>query len=295
MSLDFGGAAIDIPPAWQAAATAAPPGTLMIVGGPDTGKSTFARYLYAQLAARDGAVGFLDGDPGQSTLGPPATITLALSAQPSAAFPPHGAAWRWFLGAVTPRGHMLEMLAGAARLAAAAQSAGAAGVVYDTCGLVDPAQGGANLKRNEVDLLQPEAVFALQHGRELESLLIPWRVSRRVRVVDLRPSRAARRREVNARQAYRADQFARYFATARPLALDWRQFGVFPGPRFAPGRLVALEDVDGFTRGLGIVLKGEGSRVSLLTPLADLGAVAALRLGDLRVDRVTGRDEPYMI
>jgi hypothetical protein len=40
-------------------------GTLMVIGAPDTGKSTFAQYLYRRLCAESRCVAYLDGDPGQ--------------------------------------------------------------------------------------------------------------------------------------------------------------------------------------------------------------------------------------
>jgi len=274
---------------------AAPKGLVVIIGGPDTGKSTFAHYLFQRLGGQSRAIGFLDGDPGQSVLGPPATMTAVLGTGSQGGFPPGGPAWRWFVGAVTPRGHMLELITGAARLIAEMRAAGAQTMVYDTCGLIDPAQGGGNLKRSEIDLLQPAAVLVLQRNGEMEHLLVPWRVSRRVQVIDVQPSRAARRREVTERQEHRALQFRRYFAAAQALTFDWRRLGVFPSPRFAPQRLVAMEDARGFVQGLGIVVEGPAAagQVTVRTPLRGIEGIAALRVGDVLVDPETGRDEAY--
>jgi polynucleotide 5'-hydroxyl-kinase GRC3/NOL9 len=119
----------------------------MVIGAPDTGKTTFARYLFTELCRVKGQSAFLDGDPGQSTLGPPATITLGLSEPGTTGFPPNGKIWRWFIGSTTPAGHMLPLLVGAARLVKAAHSAGIQTIVYDSSGLIDPAAGGAALKR----------------------------------------------------------------------------------------------------------------------------------------------------
>ncbi|MFA5295957.1 MAG: Clp1/GlmU family protein [Methanoregulaceae archaeon] len=46
---------------------------------PDQGKTTFCRFLVQELSA-DTLTGFLDSDTGQSTIGPPATVGLALYA-----------------------------------------------------------------------------------------------------------------------------------------------------------------------------------------------------------------------
>jgi polynucleotide 5'-hydroxyl-kinase GRC3/NOL9 len=283
----------DIPRPWAQLNLTRLYGTVLVIGAPDVGKSTFAHYLYRRLCAEARSVAYLDGDPGQSTLGPPTTMTLALSISGSDSFPPPGQRWRSFVGAVSPRGHMLPLLTSASRLVQAAQETGAEVVIYDTTGLIDPVHGGTALKLAKIDLLRPTVLYALQLGQELESLLIPLRRSSRVRVVDVQPSPARRARDRSSRQVHRAGQFARYFAAARPLRVDWRQLAVLPSPRFSQNRLVALEDVNGFTLGLSIVQRHNPKvgQVTLLTPRDSLAEVDALRLGDLVLDSQTFRDQ----
>ena len=275
---------IEVPPAWEQITTSALSGVILVVGAPDTGKSTFARYLYRRLCAHHERVGFVDGDMGQATLGPPTTMTLALNAPGKDAFPPTGPRYRAFVGNVMPKGHMLPTLVGAHRLVQKAREERASAVVFDTTGLIDPAQGGGELKRAKVGLLQPTAVAGLQRRDELEYLLLPLRLSRRTRVIDLPASRAARRRPPPTRQEHRAAQFRRYFTGARPLEVAWPRLAVFPRPAFTPHRLVALEDKEGLALALGIVTAGDSNTVVLHTPLASLDGVNAVRLGDLTLD-----------
>jgi len=283
---------VEVPPAWEHITLAALSGLLLVVGAPDTGKSTFARYLYRRLCACHERVAFVDGDVGQATLGPPTTMTLALGQPGDASFPPKGPRFRTFVGDVSPRGHMLPTLVGAHRLVEKARQAGAAAIVFDTTGLVDPGQGGGELKRAKVELLQPTAVVGIQRESELEHLLVPLRRSRRTRVIDLRAARAARAREVPIRQEHRAARFRRYFERAQSLEVVWQRLAVFPAPAFAPHRLVALEDSAGFALALGIVVASDPARgaVTLYTPLSSLAGVDALRLGDLALDPHTFRD-----
>jgi polynucleotide 5'-hydroxyl-kinase GRC3/NOL9 len=284
---------IDIPRQWEQLTLTQLHGTLLVIGAPDMGKSTFAQYLFQRLCAESDCVAYLDGDPGQSRLGPPTTMTMAVSVNGDQSFPPQGQRWRSFVGAVSPRGHMLPMLVSGSRLTQAAQGVGAETIVYDTTGLVDPAQGGTALKLAKIDLLRPTVVFAIQRGQELEALLLPLRRSRRVRVVDLQPSPARQMRDRPTRQDYRASKFAKYFASARSLVVDWRRLAVLPSPRFILNRLVALEDANGFTLGLGMVKQVDGKirQVTLETPLSSLDKVDALRLGDLVLEPQTFRDQ----
>jgi len=285
-------AALNIPPGWERVNFSRLGGILMVLGAPDVGKSTFARYLYRRLCAASSPVAYLDGDPGQSSLGPPATMTLGLSADGGDYFPPQGRVWRSFVGALSPRGHMLAMLTGAFRLVIAAREARAQAVIYDTSGFVAPAGGGTHLKLAKIDLLRPAALFAIQRQQELENLLAPLRRTRRVQVIDLSPSPAAKRRDASIRRAHRAEKFALYFRHSHLLMVNWLQFAVFPAPSFAVNRLVALEDADGFTIGLGIVeeIEAQAKQVLLHTPLSSMKGVEAIRLGDLAVDPQTFED-----
>jgi polynucleotide 5'-hydroxyl-kinase GRC3/NOL9 len=261
---------------------------ILVVGAPDTGKSTFARYLYRRLCEHHERVGFIDGDMGQSTLGPPTTMTLAFDQlafdQLDGTSPLTRPRYRTFVGDVTPKGHMLPTLVGAHRLVQKARGEGASAIVFDTTGLIDPAQGGGELKRAKVDLLQPAAVVGIQRRDELEYLLLPLRLSRRTRVIDLPASQAARRRGPAIRQQHRAAQFRRYLADARPLEVAWQRLAIFPRPVLTPHRLVALEDKERFALALGIVTASDSNTAVLHTPLTSLDGVNAIRLGDLAID-----------
>ena len=286
------GARVEIPPAWERITLSALSGTLLIVGGPDVGKSTFARYLYCRLCAHHERVAFVDGDIGQATLGPPTTMTLALGEPGGECFPPAGPRLRTFVGDVSPRGHMLPMLVGAHRLVQRARDEGATAIVFDTTGLVDRSHGGGALKYAKVELLRPTVVVGIQRRSELEHLLVPLRRSRRTRVIDLPASRAAQRREVPVRQEYRAARFRLYFEQAHTLEVTWQRLAVFPAPAFTPHRLVALEDGAGFALGLGIVKARDPavSAVTLYTPLSSLAGVDGIRVGDLALDPCTFRE-----
>jgi len=283
-----------IEPDWKQIDLSQLKGTLLVVGAPDAGKSTFSRYIFESVQAKSGHAAYLDGDPGQGSLGPPTTMTLALGVPNREEPPPSGQVFRVFVGAVSPTGHMLQVLVGAARLVQAAYEAGAQVVVYDTTGLIDPAQGGARLKQSKVDLLRPSMIFAIQHTKELEYLLRPLRRSSRTHVVEMRPSPAAQWRDPLARRAYRAEKFARYFADARSLTVHCGQMAVFPAPNFTLNRLVALEDRGGFVIGLGIVTQFErkSGQMTLWTPLETLDRIDAVHVGDLEVDPQTFEDRP---
>jgi len=280
-------------PEWQDCLRGDLRGVLMIIGSPDTGKSTFARFLFEKLCQKGQRVAYLDGDPGQGTLGPPTTMTLVMNKPGDASFPPRGETRRWFIGSVSPRGHMLPMLTGAARLVEAARQAGAEVIVYDTCGLINPSDGGHALKLAKIDLLQPSIVFAIHKTDELETLIQPLRRRRRTQVVTLRPSLQVRQRDPLTRRQSRASRFAEYFTQAHLLEIVWSNLAIIPRPSFSYHQLLAMEDSAGFTLGLGILREVDlqRKRLNLFTPIASLENIDALRLGDLTLDPRTFQEE----
>jgi polynucleotide 5'-hydroxyl-kinase GRC3/NOL9 len=282
----------DLPDEWQNLDLASLSGTIMVIGAPDAGKSTFSQYLFQCLAGLGKSVAFLDGDPGQSRLGPPTTMTIVCNIPGDWNFPPTGQRWRRFVGSTTPAAHMLPILVGAARLIKAVKLVGVQAVVYDTSGLIDPQLGGLALKLAKIDLLQPSVIFAIQHDHELLPLINPLRLSDRVRIIELRASSAVQTRSQAVRQAHRKAMFVRYFRDATLLQLNWMNIAVFPAPRFSLDRLVALEDSEGFVAELGLVkdIERQARQVTLLTPLTSFRSVVGINLGDIYLDPDTFQD-----
>jgi len=283
---------IEIPPEWEKLPFDKMSGMVMVVGAPDVGKTTLAKYLFWRLNQDFEHVAFLDGDPGQSTLGPPTTFTLSVSDKIGGRFPPANRLRRIFIGSVSPRGHMLRVIVGAARLTQVAVENDVRAIIYDTSGFIDSLRGGHALKQAKIDLLHPAYLVAIQKEDELERFVSPLRMSQRVRVIVMKPSLAVRKRNLSARQIYRSEHFRQYFANARRLEMNWDRFPVIPYPRFMLNRLLAFEDMDGFVLSLGIIEKIErvSRTISIVTSLPSLAKVNTIHLGDVLIDRETFQD-----
>jgi polynucleotide 5'-hydroxyl-kinase GRC3/NOL9 len=268
-------------------------GTVIIVGASDTGKSTLARYLYRELCRHGLRAAYLDADVGQSSLGLPTTLSLALAAAPGDdRFPPCGPQASYFVGSTTPRGHLLPTVVGTYCLRQKALALDAGAVVVDTTGLVDRTQGGKVLKQWQVELLAPRTVVALQRGRELEPILWPLRRDRRVRSIELPVSPHVRVRSREARIARRRERLAAYFQGGRPRAIHLNHRAVYDLEYLAVGTLLAFQDGQGFAVGLGVVdeIDRPGGTIVVHTPLASLEDVASLRLGTARWDLARRRE-----
>ena len=283
---------IHVPPEWKRVDVSALTGTIMVIGASDTGKSTFARYLFRRLAKHYPRIGFLDCDVGQSSLGLPTTLTLLLTTSTTGDKPPRNERLAYFVGAVSPRGHILPAVIGAYKLQRRAQQWGVGALVVDTTGLVDAAAGGGALKQWKIELLEPATVFAFARGIELEHILWPRRRDPRVRVIELPVPRAVTERSREKRIRYRAERWKEYFSRAATVRLNLRRLAVFGLEAMTPGRLLALQDADGFALGLGVVRHYDPhtQAVAICTPLPSLEGVVSLRLGTLGLDPVTGRE-----
>jgi polynucleotide 5'-hydroxyl-kinase GRC3/NOL9 len=288
-------AKVVVPAEWggvEAAAEAG--GSLLVVGASDTGKSTFARWLYRRLCVRFGCVAYLDADIGQSSLGLPTTMTVALRGRrDERRFPPQGPRAGYFVGSITPRGHFLPMVVGLYRLREWAAAHGAGAVVVDTTGLIDPRHGGAALKQWKIELLRPALVVGLG-GAELSPILEPLSRADWTRVVALEPSEHVQVRGREARIARRRARWVTYFRGAGLVTFSLAQMPVFEPGRLCLSRLVGLQDEAGLLRGLGVVegVDWRGGNLAVRTPLETPEDVCSLRVGAVRLDPATGVESP---
>lgn len=268
-------------------------GTVMLIGDSDTGKSALAQFLLQCLARQGIPAAYLDTDLGQSTLGLPTTLNVALAGAGGAgAFPPKGARAAFFVGSTTPRGHMLPTVIGAHRLQQKALALGAQSIVVDTTGLVDSSQGGTALKQWKIELLAPQIVIGLQRHQELEPILWPLRRDKRLRCIELQVSSHAIERTRQERVDYRRERLAQYFQSAMPCLVSLRTMAVYDLGLMAVGALLALQDAEGFALGLGVVERAEraAGNVVIYTPMSDLAGVESLRFGAARWDLTHQRE-----
>jgi len=292
--------------------------SVMVLGSGDVGKSTFARWLGERLVAAGRSVALIDSDLGQKIIGPPATVTHGRAA-PAGDGRALQLADIQFVGRTHPIGVAASVLAGLARLRAAAV---ADVVVIDTCGLVSGA--GLELKQAKLDLIAPELVCALEKAGELAPLL---QGNRHRRIVRLRPAGRVRPKSSAERRAARAAAFAAHFCTGRAITLEvdrlaFQRSPLFvgtpvavdgavyaerigsavvavappgapapPGTRrlrhdFARSLLCGLAGDDGRGLALGLIEEIDFARRTLtVTTAAEADAIRTVRLGDLYVDR----------
>jgi len=273
-------------------------GTILVLGGQGSGKTSLARWLLGQLGRGLDRVALVDCDPGQSTIGVPGCLGLAITG------PWEAPAALWFVGSTSPPGHLLPSVVGAARLAARARAAGAQAVILDTSGLV---AGGAarTLHYHLAHAAEVDQVVAIggegrngSGGGAAVDALVGLLQGERRQIERVARSAAARDRGPGARRAHREARFAAHFQGARirwvsprrVFASDWGGWGGEAAGRLAPGTAVGLLDGEGFCLGLGIVEEVHADRVAVYTAVADV-PVVRIQAGGFRLDR-EGRELP---
>jgi polynucleotide 5'-hydroxyl-kinase GRC3/NOL9 len=222
-------------PEWQTVVgeLAGQPGPVMVLGAVDTGKSTFCALLVRQWQEAGLLAGYLDLDPGQSNVGPPATFSGCLVRHPIERLnelSPNGLA---FLGDTTPARHVAQALVAARRVLDELLALQLDRVVIDTCGYIT-GWHARQYKLMLADLLRPRLIVGLQREQELMPLLDALRRRADWRVEVLPVPEVITRKPPIFRAQYRRVAFARYFESGRSHTLPLSQIS-FIGRRLGAG------------------------------------------------------------
>lgn len=259
-------------------------GVVMLVGAPDTGKSTFARHLLTAAVAAGKTAAYVDADIDQTTVGPPACVGVKVIRE-HGDLERIGAADRLqFVGAIAPEGVVLQQVVATAAVVDAVRDEVDL-VVVDTTGAIGGV-GGQTLKYHKMELCRPDVVVGLQRGGELEPLVGMLRrfFTADVEVAPVDPD--VRPANPESRRTHRAKSFAEAFA--EPLQ-RWRVRSTVFAPTLPEGldlerldgMLVGLQDGTGWCLGLG-VLEYDDETLKVVTNQGD--GMRGLRLGSLRLD-----------
>jgi polynucleotide 5'-kinase involved in rRNA processing len=264
-------------------ALAALPGRVFVVGGVDSGKTTFARRLARAGVEAGHVAAIVDADLAQSTIGPPGTVGLKVMREAADVDADSFEALS-FVGAMSPRNHFLPLVTGTAKLVMRAIEVGARLIVVDTSGLIDGV-AGQTLKLTKAELCRPHHVVSLARGGELEPIngVLGRFLSVDVQALDVHPEIGIR--SVDDRAAYREARLAAFLGGQ---VYRWRVKPTVFMPSLPPifaleeldGLLVGVDNGQGDCLGLGILEYREDA-LRLLTPVSE--GVRALRLGSVRV------------
>ena len=164
-----------IPPSWIKAHEdlsdlQAKPATAMVLGTTDSGKTSFCTYLINKLIGQKKKIAVLDGDLGQSDVGPPCTVSYAFVTKPITDLFNLQAKNAIFIGATSPDGAVDKVIESLNQLKKEILSSDTDFVVVNSDGWID-GEEAVKYKIQLVEKMNPDAIFCIQQKDELAPLL----------------------------------------------------------------------------------------------------------------------------
>lgn len=254
---------------------------IMVVGGPDTGKTTFIEELSGLLSER-AAVAVLDLDMGQSHIGPPTTIAWGRVEGGFKGWNNIRAEDIYFTGTLSPPGNLLPALVGAKKVLDLAVSR-CEKLVIDTTGLIAGPLGRV-FKHYKIELLNPDVIIGLERASELDHILGPLKSGKRT-IIRLKTRKAVSYKTPAARAGYRQEAFRRYFLDSRQVEIRLDRVGVrhtrADEGGTTVGRIISLRDGDK-DLALGFVVRRsmQGNSLVIRAPLESKVRFTTVLIGE---------------
>ena len=142
----------------------------MILGRADAGKSSFCTFLINRLLEEKKRVAILDGDLGQSDIGPPSTIAYAPVTKPITDLFNLRAKNAFFIGETSPSNVTGRMVQGLSLLKKEALAGDPEFLIINTDGWIE-GECAVGYKLKLVEELGPQVIYFVQQKDELGPML----------------------------------------------------------------------------------------------------------------------------
>lgn len=214
-----------IPTSWKEAASKIV-GTgecmkIAVLGSVDSGKTSFCTYL-ANVALNAGRnVALIDGDLGQSDVGPPGTLGLSFVRKPLVDpfnLQPNSIV---FVGVTSPSSVIEPTINGLVELVGRALAAGSDFIVVNTDGWVEGFDA-VNYKLRLIKSLQPNFVVVLQDKDELKPM-VDLLTGLEISIINVETPKNVKKRDRETRKLIRESSYRRFLrdAKVRSYPLSW--------------------------------------------------------------------------
>lgn len=197
----------------------AKPATIMVIGNVDSGKTSFCTYLINRLLREKRKIAFLDGDLGQSDVGPPCTLAYTFVTKPITDLFNLYAENAFFVGVTSPSTAIKKVIEGLNVLKREILGSNPDFIVIDTDGWVE-GEEAIVYKVQLAKELNPNVIFCIQQKDELASLLNSFEDFKKV-IVD--SPQAIKQRSREKRKSLRELGYIKYLRNAKVQAfpLSW--------------------------------------------------------------------------
>ncbi len=299
-------------------------GVVIVLGSPDTGKTTLINYLFRELNNNGCLTSIIDADIGQSFYGVPTTINLVKANPMPCNLEPQrhpelvsGSEMlkpvqhditvekSYFVGSTSPSGHLLQMVVGLRKLLDSLHDSDV--TLIDTTGFVT--DGAAwELKYQKIEAVSPRHIVAIQRSNEIENIIRPQEVRGLAAIHRFPVHEKVKPKSPDQRRAYRQARYKAYFQNARRSVFSLKNMSIINPYRVSiedlsrnntfKGMLTGLNNNENFVVSLGILdgVDVKREEITCLTPspqpLSPWGRgegegvedVKTIRLGSVRLD-----------
>ncbi len=164
-----------IPPSWDKAygelsAIQTRPAIALVLGTVDSGKTSFCTYLANRLLNEKHKVAILDGDLGQSDIGPPCTLAYAFVPRHITDLFNLEAKNAFFVGVTSPSKAIEKVINGLALLESEILEGNPDFVIVNTDGWVE-GEDAVNYKVQLIEKIGPSILYCIQQDEKLKPLL----------------------------------------------------------------------------------------------------------------------------
>jgi polynucleotide 5'-hydroxyl-kinase GRC3/NOL9 len=231
-----------VPPSWEKASketlSLKKPVTVMVLGGVDSGKTSFCTYLANEALRKNWKVGVIDADLGQSDIGPPSTIGFNRIAAPVRDLFEIRAENAYFVGLTSPSGAVDRVIEGLAELKSRALKTDVDFLIINTDGWVE-GEDAAKYKIRLTERVSPSVVVGIRQGDELTPILTALKETK---IIAIDSPQVVHRRNREKRKILRELSYKKYLKQAKvqSFALNWIKV---EGAPIGTGKPLAMEQM----------------------------------------------------
>lgn len=244
---------------------------LMVIGGSDSGKTTFILYLANEIFRIGKSVGVLDLDIGQSNIGPPGTIGYGKVNKYLENLSEIKPLKMYFIGSVSPKGNLLQLVVGSYKLLKEMERESLDYILIDTTGLIDGVIAEL-LKQNKIEILEPDFIILFENENEVEHLIKPFLFNNK-KIIKVKPSSYIVERTRTERIKYRNERCKEYFKNYKEVEIYFKEDNILGVnlEKFTPliDSIVGFLDKDRFLVCLGVLKKINKDKSSVVVYIPD--------------------------
>jgi len=259
---------------------------IMLLGAPDVGKSSFCTYLLNKLIEDNHKVGILDGDLGQSDIGPSATVGYAIAEKQVTELSNLKMQNGFFVGVTTPIAAMNLTIEGLTAMLQELLKKQLDYIIINTDGFIT-GEAAEKYKLALIRELRPNIVIGIQSKNELEPIISCLGGSG---VMTIEASSAVNTRSLEKRKALRERTYQKYLKDSKLQCIPISQLIVEPRTAIPKtqdpnkGRLVGLYGYGTKFLGIGVLRAIDPTRKTLKIQTAVPKKPARLVLGKVALD-----------